>query len=510
MALTDTSLSPALTGGAARGADNRLPIPAALYLLCVLVPVFFNLGPLVMSNLRLLLLIVTVPLLAQIFMGRFGRVYATDGLFVAFILWTFVALAVNNPDKVVQNVGSAGIEFLGGYAVGRAYIRTPGQFFALCRWMVVLVLFTLPFSVAEALTGQPHLVNLLNKLPGLSSVTPVHIEGRLGLERVQSLFAHPIHYGLFCSVAFSMAFVALRDHTSTAWRYVSAALIAFSGFLALSSGALLAIFLQMGLIAWAAIFDRIRWRWWLLVGLFALAYVVIDILSDRSPIRVFMSYATFSAHNAYWRGIIFEWGMKSVWAHPLFGIGLNDWERPWFMYSGSMDNFWLVNGVRYGIPGFALLALGYILIIAKVMRRDFDSDRTLTMIRRAWVFTFLGLTFTLCTVHVWTNIYSFVFFMFGAGVWLIAVQPGQDTGAGTPLPAGDTSARRGTGPVYARGPAAPQGPARPQLVYSRDGATEPAAAATRQAAPQTSRPTGTETRRYSRFAPGSRPDDTRR
>ena len=89
------------------------------------------------------------------------------------------------------------------------------------------------------------------------------------------------------------------------------------------------------------------------------------------------------------------------------------------MYSGSMDNFWLVMAIRYGVPGFCFLAVGYIVVIARVMRRKFQGDTVLQNLRMAWVFTFLGLTFTLCTVHVWTNIYSFVFFMFGAGVWFI-------------------------------------------------------------------------------------------
>ena len=110
--------------------------------------------------------------------------------------------------------------------------------------------------------------------------------------------------------------------------------------------------------------------------------------------------------------------MKNLWGSPLFGIGLNDWVRPWYMHSGSMDNFWLVMGVRYGIPGFVTIASGYALMIYGIMRRDFEQSPVLARIRRAWVFTFLGLSFTLTTVHIWTNIYSFVFFMFGAGVWL--------------------------------------------------------------------------------------------
>lgn len=407
---------------------GRLPLPVWLYLLCVVIPIGFQAGPLAMTTLRLLLIVMIVPLMIRLLLGHYGKVLVTDILFVAHILWATVALAVNNPDQVVQQVGSVGMEFLGGYVMGRAYIRTPEAFAALCRALVVIVLCTVPLALHETLTGRPLLIEYLRRF-GLSATGIVTIEGRMGLERVQAVFAHPIHYGLFCSVAFSLAFVALRDMTGGVRRYVTSALIAGAGFLALSSGALLAVSAQIALILWAAIFAKVTWRWWLLLGLFALGYVVIDILSNRSPIKVFMSYATFSPHNAYWRSIIFDWGMKSVWAHPLFGIGMNDWVRPSDMHSGSMDNFWLVMAVRYGIPGFVPLALGFIFAIARIMRRDFAADAMLTLFRRAWVFTFLGLSFTLSTVHVWTNIYSFVFFMFGAGMWLITARAGTaDTG----------------------------------------------------------------------------------
>ena len=148
-----------------------------------------------------------------------------------------------------------------------------------------------------------------------------------------------------------------------------------------------------------------------------------------------MSYATFSAWNAYWRSIIFDWGMFNVWANPIFGLGLRNWIRPSYMASGSMDNFWLVMAVRYGIPGFVLIALGYIDAIQRIMRRKFEGDATLTQFRLAWVFTFLGLSFTLCTVHIWTAIYSFVFMMLGAGMWMATWQPANaETAAAAPTP----------------------------------------------------------------------------
>lgn len=434
-----STLSPALLG-------KSLPPQAILYLLSVVIPIMFNVGPLLVSGLRLYLLLLIIPLMVQLLSGRFGRVFIIDILFILHIVWVSVALAVNNPDMVVSQIGSAGVEFLGGYLVGRAYIRTPEAFAALCRWLVFIVLCTAPLAIFETFTARAIIIEMIQKLPGFTSVGIIDYPSRLGFDRVQVVFAHPIHYGLFCSVALSLAFVALKNLTSLTRRYTTSFIVILSGFLSLSSGALLAMILQLGLILWAAVFDRIRWRWWLLFGLFCLAYIVIDIFSNRTPLRVFMSYATFSAHNAYYRAMIFEWGMHNIWGNPTFGIGMNDWVRPWYMASGSMDNFWLVLGVRYGIPGLLLLALGYFWGLFRVMRRNFDADTVLHDFRRAWVFVFLGLSFTLSTVHVWTNIYSFVFFMFGAGMWLITVTPRRDEIA---MPAAKTEERRGSLP-YSR------------------------------------------------------------
>jgi len=79
--------------------------------------------------------------------------------------------------------------------------------------------------------------------------------------------------------------------------------------------------------------------------------------------------------------------------------------------------------VRYGIPGFSLIAAGYFIALWRIGRRDFSSDPDLIRIRRAWMFTFIGLSLALCTVHVWTTVYSYVFFLFGAGMWLVSEAP---------------------------------------------------------------------------------------
>jgi len=454
--------------------------PVWIYLFTVFFQIGFQIGPLTLTSLRLFLMVMIVPLYVNLLSGRYGRVYATDILFPLYVLWAGVAIEVNNPGRALELAGSTGAEFLGGYVIARAFIRTPEAFEALIRVLLIFVVLTAPLAIFETLTGRPLLVELIRGM-GFNSVGNVQIEKRMGLERVQLSFAHPIHYGLFCSIVFGLTFVALKNCLSTTTRYAGSAVVALCMFLSLSSGALLAVVLQVILIVWATVFSRMEARWYLLLGLTTVAYVVVDILSDRSPVMVFLGYATFSTHNAYWRSQIFDWGMKNVWGSPIFGIGMNDWVRPFYMYSGSLDNFWLLQTMRYGIPAFLLLAAGYLLGLARVTRRDFSTDARLRQLRFGWVVVMIGMTFTLCTVAVWTNMFSFVFFIFGAGIWLIAAQP-----AGTAF-AAPAPPLRGGGPALRR-------------VAARNEAAEPTSADLVAADPGDATPGP----RYTRFPPIAR------
>ncbi|MEM7642006.1 MAG: O-antigen ligase family protein, partial [Pseudomonadota bacterium] len=415
---------------------TKLALPVLLYMGAVMTPIFIQLGPLNLTLLRIFLVALVVPLAVRLFQGQYGRIYPTDILFCLYIFWMAVSLAMNNPARVIETTGSVGAEFLGGYLIGRAYIRTKADFVAVIRLMALVTAITLPVAILESQTGRSVVIEFVRGLPGLTTYADVNNPVRMGLERAQTFFAHPIHYGLFASMGFTLVYMGLRDVMGTGLRWFYTLAIGTCVFLSLSSGALLSVVMQVGLIAWAAMFDRVERRWLLLAGLFATAYVAVDLLSDRTPIRVFMSYATFSPHNAYWRGIIFEWGMKNVWANPIFGIGLNDWVRPHYMHSGSMDNFWLVTAVRTGIPGFLPLAVGWGLVLWNVGTRDLGSDdKLLLSLRRAWVITFIGLSFSLATVHVWTAVYSYAFFLLGAGFWFLNTEPeGAEPGDAAPDP----------------------------------------------------------------------------
>ncbi len=429
-------------GSVAPSQHTKTPFLVILYLFAVVLPIYVHAGPLLLSALRVLLLLTVLPLMAKLFMGRYGRIILPDICFLLHTLWMIVALAYNNPDRVVQQVGSLGVEFIGGYIIGRACIRDRESFWGMVKWLSIIIFLLLPFTLLEAKSGNPILINQIRALPGVDSVAVVYADPRFGIERVQGTFAHPIHFGLFCSVAFSLIFISMNTMWHHTKRIFLSAIVFFSGLLSLSSGAFLALILQIMLIMWQWMFRRVHWRWWLLLGLFVTLYVVVDLLSTRTPIRVFMTYATFSSHTAYWRSIIFEWGMMNVWDNPIFGIGLNDWVRPDYMHSGSMDNFWLVLAVRYGIPGMMVLTIGFLGALFRIMARSLHGDDQLITIRRAWVFTIVGLSFTLVTVHVWTNIYSFVFFIFGAGMWLLSADPNSNSKSDSGTTSTDTAPKR--------------------------------------------------------------------
>ena len=84
-----------------------------------------------------------------------------------------------------------------------------------------------------------------------------------------------------------------------------------------------------------------------------------------------------------------------------------------YMVSGSMDNFWLVMAVRYGIPGWFFVTAGYAYAVIRIGLHKCGEDAQLQRLHLAWMITFGGLTFSLVTVHVWTNLYSFRVFCAG-------------------------------------------------------------------------------------------------
>lgn len=444
MAVIEQSARPGLRmGQAARPGKTRLALPIVLYMFAVILPIGFYIGPLYLNLIRLILLIAIVPLTLKLLSGKFGGLLLPDVFLFLHSIWIIIAISVIEPDRAVQYVGSTLIEFIGSYVLARAYIRTVDDFIAMMRLLILTILLTLPLGPPEMLTNSPPVLAFLQKIPGLRTFEIVDSpdEYRMGLYRVQAVFPHPIHYGIFCSFGVALCFVGLKGVYGTVKRYLTTAVMSFCVFMSLSSGALLPIFLQIFMMGWAWAFRWTRLRWLLLALLVLAGYIAVDLISNRPPMIAILSYITFSSWNAYWRALIFEYGMQNVWDNPWFGIGLSaDWKRPYWMYSPSVDNFWLVIAMRYGFPGFITLALGYFPTLWRVGRRKFREEGTVWRLRRGWMIVMVCLSLALATVDVWSTMFSFVFFMFGAGMWFLTTPPETDEMAPATAPAAEAEA----------------------------------------------------------------------
>jgi len=323
---------------------------------------------------------------------------------MAYACWAFLALVVNHGlGSVVETGGVYLLETVGPYLLIIAYCRDVKRLKQVVNTYLLLVCLSLLITIPETLTN----INWLKEL--LRPVFPsghASIEKRLGLYRASGSFDHPILQGVVASTA-----VGLAWFYGGMKRFI---LVVAAAVTSVSSGAIVAIYIQALFIGWDKITRSIHNRWWIMLALFVTIYIGIDVLSNRSALKAILGNITMSPHTAYWRITIWEFGLDNAYRNPIFGLGLGDWDRPSWMHSGSMDAFWLVSMVRYGFVGFFLYAASIILVVSRLLRLKVH-DPQLLRLRRGWLVGMAGLIIASCTVHLWNNAYVFINMYIGLG-----------------------------------------------------------------------------------------------
>lgn len=396
-------------------AKHGLPvILALLFLVTLLIPVRVRLGPLLLFPYRMWLLLLFIPLLIALLRGRAGPILIVDWCMVGAAIWAVISLLANHPvGLIIEPAGAHTIEFLGAYLLGRITIRSADDFHRIVKVFFMIVLIMLPFALMESILHRPILLQLI----GQNSVA-VDIGTRMGLRRAQTAFEHPILFGAFVSAGLGLVWYSYAFGGSALKRIFGTCVIGVSTMLSLSSGALMAFAVQTVFIAWEWALKSYKRRWAVFGWGAAAAYVLIDLFTTASPFHVLVRYATFSMQSSYNRILIWQYGMQNIWDNPLFGLGLNDWVRPRWM-SASIDNFWLLIAMRYGLPFFILVVFALILLIWRISRMPMPnpSDRAA---RAAFLTTFGGIALAAGTVHYWNGVFSFIMFLIGSSVWMIS------------------------------------------------------------------------------------------
>lgn len=440
----------ALSGRAADGGGGRVVL--AVFLGSLLIPISLNLAGMRLDPYRIVLLLCLVPFGLAWLNGRAGRITGTDLALLAHVLWIVATLILHHGPGRLPFAGMNAIELFGGYLAGRMLIRCEEDYRRFIRFYLVLLGVVAPLALIELVTGRMPHADLLSRFFEVQEKIEFY---RLDLSRVQAGFPHAILYGLFCSLIVANVFYLYRDRMAKMLGGLGLGI--GMTLLALSSAPVLSILLQVAMAVW----DRItRGNWWLLLGLFAAAYLFLEVAANRAPVIILISYLTLDPQTGWYRVLIWDYGSAEVLRHPLFGIGLNDWTRPFWMVSGTVDNFWLLTAMRHGLPGLGFLVLAIVLHARGVLSQRGLSHGE-TQVRKGHMVAMTGLFLTLATVHIWDELAVFVMFYIGAGAFLYTggragpETAAADTSSGAPATGRTPGLRRAPPPAPAARAAAP-------------------------------------------------------
>lgn len=416
---------------------DKLPWPVVLFLVGLVVPWVIPIGALNMSVYRIVLVGSVLPCLVLWMRGRAGRIRAADVGLLVLCLWVAISLAVaHGLQSAIEPAGIFLVETMGAYLLARCFIRTRKDFENVVRLWTKLVLLLLPFSLYEWTTGgKPILVAFGSIFP---TVEITMMQPRLGFWRVQGPFSHSIEYGLFCGSLLALVFPVVAQGRHIAARLALTGAIAATAFMSMSSAPIAGLIIHSLLIAWNWFLNSIKYRWKILWGLAFASYLVVEFGSNQPPIQFYISHFTFDGQTGWYRLAIWEFGSASVLSHPWLGIGLNEYARPSWMGSGSVDNFWLVNAIRHGIPAVVLIMTSCFWLTWTVAFKK-GLDQKLDTYRVAYLICLMSFFFVGCTIHFYGPIYVWFLFFLGSGVWMLDVKPSESTRTESPLAWGRNS-----------------------------------------------------------------------
>ena len=411
---------------------RRTTAPWALLAFFITLPlvISFDIVGIRLTPIRLFLLISFLPALVLLLSGRAGRVLGADFAMGAFGLWVVISLLVNDGLGQLPNAVMTAIELSGGYLLGRVLIRNAYDYRLMTRIYLGCLLALLPFAVYEFTTGRILLHEIYAHF-GETAWKPSSSTDRWGFARTMSGFEHPILYGLYCSILASTIYYSYGRSRILALPWLG--LIVGMTFLSLSSAPLLSLLVQAGLITWGKI---TKGRWLVLIVLAVLAYLAVVLFSHRTPITILINYVTFDSETAWTRIAQWQYGSKAALDNPVLGLGMGaKWAtvaRPSWL-SDSIDDFWLLNAMRYGLVGLGFLVLAIGLLLAAVTRTR-GLPPLLKDYRTGYVIGIAGLAFVLATVHIWGAVSVFAFFFLGSGAWLTAAGDRAEGETGTVTP----------------------------------------------------------------------------
>lgn len=409
----------------AAGHDQPVAVwPILLVLYATLLPreLRVEIGPLILFADRLVLIPV-LPYLARRLMAGAVRLILPDVLVLFSAGWMAVSMMVHYGFMDgLERGGALVFDIVIGYLLARISFRSLPD---IRRVLILLApgLFLAGVAImVESLLNRPIVQAFAEQIFGrLPTYEGGQVAGwanqtgsvRFGMLRGKGPFSHAILAGLYLSTLVAVYNLSgLRG-----WPRWLSNLAALLSLFTLSSTAVLALILSWFLLGFEWLQARVRELSWRLLALAAGSAALIITLTTNSGISGLIGrYLTFEFQTAYFRQLVWRYGMQSVGNHPWFGIGYAGYERPLWMVTESIDAWWLLLAVRFGLPSALGMALAVIVAIhglSDVSSRCAWAERRFY---RGLAMSMFVLAISLFSVSIWGNLQALFNILLGGCV----------------------------------------------------------------------------------------------
>ncbi|MEM1389953.1 MAG: O-antigen ligase family protein [Pseudomonadota bacterium] len=385
------------------------------FVISLFIPIQLFLGDLKLTPYRFILIAAFAPAAITFLMSPTLKIQLPDVLMGMFAL--VGGFSLMKTGSGIPTFGIFIVDSLGPYLLARTYIRNVETMIGVARVLVFCIIATIPFAFLEAVSSRPVILDALS--PIFNVLPNVPHEVRLGLDRAQVVFDHPILYGVFCSLGFSFAILICGMGQSLRWNWVKGGLVGFAAFLSLSSGAFLAVGLQVCLLGYDVVMRWLKSRWLVLLLSLSSLLVVLELLSNRSLAQISIGFLALNPGTAWTRLAVNDAALDELSRNMWFGLGMEPvWYPPPWIVTTSIDNFYIAVAFRHGIPTIALLLLAIFVMVWSVIRVNLRDPRA-ARCRKAILITLGAVMVAMVTVHLWNTTYVGFIFILGSIMWLI-------------------------------------------------------------------------------------------
>jgi len=394
----------------------KAPLPKILVVLLalmVLMPIELSLraGTLFIPWYRLLLLVVAIPVVIRIVTGKV-ELKLFDWFIIAHCFWLFSAEMIKRGSSGIQPGFVFLLETMVSYLLIRCYMTKPGHFSAFARTLFVLLCIAIVLAIPEAiLLKERYIHNLASQITGY--LYNFQQDYRLNMLRAASTFEHPILFGLFCSCTIGLIWSTTKKG---GLRNVKTAILFLGVILSASSAPILTAIVQTMLVIAERVTRHIKLRLRILVSLVIIIFTVLSIFSNRGPFGIIATSLALNPQSGYYRILIWEYTIDDVMRHPIIGFLPEQWTRPWWM-TDSLDNHWLAQALRGGIPAVVLILCGFWLVWRALYRTKVVPD-DFGRARFGWSVMALALVLGGATVAFFGKMHTFSFILLGYGAAL--------------------------------------------------------------------------------------------